>query len=338
MAVSELKRIGRAAFVAFAVAVGIAASSCGEYVRNNPFDPAVPVTLTIHGPDSAFAQFDTLRFTVTTDPVYDYDDVQWESGGLQKIDNNGMYQVGPTSVFGGRATTVPVTVRIGTRTATKNVYINFKPVGFSARFCGDVGRAVLLDGGRTAILDWIGESVNVCANILDARGGIITTSLSPQSAARPLDTTIVKLGTYGTLAAVGNGTTGVVFTNGSLVDTVKVTVRQSAYRLTVTPSACMPPPFTPTMVMTLGDTLRLTLGPPAYDVGGTQITDAAIIQQAVASAMWGPDPFQGAVAIGVTSDGLVTATTRGLARLGAVLPTTGAVPPGPVATCMIQVQ
>jgi len=90
---SERTRIGRAAVVIAALVSGMTASSCGEFTHNNPFDPAVPVTLTIHGPDSAFSQFDTLRFTVTTDPVYDYDDVEWLISGLQKIDNNGTWYI-----------------------------------------------------------------------------------------------------------------------------------------------------------------------------------------------------------------------------------------------------
>jgi hypothetical protein len=337
MAGSERKSIRRATLFIVALVVGITAS-CGDFVRNNPFDPAVPVTLTIKGPDSAFAQYDTLRFTVTTDPVYDYDDVEWQSGGLQKIDNNGTYQVAAISVYNGRATTVPITVRIGTRTATKNVYIDFKPVGFSARFCGDVGRAVLLNGARTAILDWIGEYVDVCINSLDARGGIITSYPSSQAQVRSLDTTVAKSGTYGTLTAVGNGTTGVVFTYGSFVDTVTVTVRQSVGYMTATPSACVPPPASPSMTLALGDTLRLKLGAPAYDVGGTAITDPATIQQAIATATWAQYPFQGDVPIGITSDGLVTATTRGYARLGAYLPSNSPLGPGLVATCAIQVQ
>lgn len=330
---SERTRIGRAAVVIAALVSGMTASSCGEFTHNNPFDPAVPVTLTVHGPDSAFSQFDTLRFTVTTDPVYDYDDVEWLISGLQKIDNNGTYQVGPIQNYSGQPARVAVSVRIGSRTASKDVNLVFKPAGASASFCRSLpGNAFLLDTARSKALAWIGQSQEVCTNVVDAHGGVISTSRQLSSSARSLDTTVARITPVSaTIVAAGNGTTGIVLTNGARVDTLMVTVRQVVTSLTVTPAACVPSSGV-AMVMALGDTLRLTLGAPAYDLGRTQVTDPAIIQQAVAAATWGPYPFQGAVPIGVTTDGLVTATTRGYAWVGAYLSGTL------VATCSIQVQ
>lgn len=330
---SERTRIGRAAVVIAALVSGMTASSCGEFTHNNPFDPAVPVTLTIHGPDSAFSQFDTLRFTVTTDPVYDYDDVEWLISGLQKIDNNGTYQVGPIQTYSGQPTRVAVSVRIGSRTASKDVNVVFKPAGSLASFCRSLpGNTFLLDTARSKALDWIGKTQEVCTNVVDAHGGIISTSRQLSSSARSLDTTVAQI-TPGsaTIVAAGNGTTGIVLTNGTRVDTLVITVRQVVTSLTVTPAACVPSSGV-SMAMTLGDNLQLTLGAPAYDLGRTQVTDPAIIQQAVAAATWAALPFQGAVPIGVTTDGLVTATTRGYAWVGATLSGTL------VATCSIQVQ
>lgn len=328
MAGSERARFARAVAVIVALALGITVNSCGEFVRNNPFDPAVPVTLTVHGPDSAFAQFDTLHFTVTTDPVYDYDDVEWLPSGLKKADNNGTYVVGPTSTYNGQPTTVAVTVRIGSRTASKNVNLVFKPVGFGVRLCNDDSHAVLLD--------WIGKPAVVCTSILDARGGIITTFTNPAPQSVSLDTTVARIAPQSrTIVAAGNGTTRVVFTYGVLADTVRVTVRQTVSALTVSPAACVPTQ-NQSMLMTLGDTVRLKLGPPAYDLANNPITDAAIVQQAVAAARWRDGKYQGAVPIGVAPDGLVTATARGYAVLLAEI--ANGVVVNQVATCSILVQ
>jgi hypothetical protein len=315
-----------------ALALGVTTTSCGEFVRNNPFDPAVPVKITIQGPDSAFAQFDTLRFTLTTDPVYDYAGlVEWQIGGLQRIDNNGTYQVGPIANYSGQPTRVSVTARIGSRTASKDVDIVFKPAGFAVHFCSD--------GSHTATFSAIGQRANLCASVLDARGGVISTTQNPPLPSRSLDTTVVQVDTlYASITAVGNGTTSVIFNYGSFMDSVRVTVRQAVGTLTVSPAACGSKQYAPTpMPMAFGDTLRLTLGMPAYDVGGRPITDPAIVQQAIADVVWGPYPFMNDVPIDITSDGLVTATTRGFARLGAVLGSNPAFPVV-VATCSIQVQ
>lgn len=335
---SKRARMSAAAIVA--LASGILASSCGEFVRNNPFDPAVPVKLTVQGPDSAFAQFDTLHFTLTTDPVYDYAGlVEWQISGLQKVDNNGTYQVGPIGTYSGQPARVAVSVRIGSRTASKDVNIVFKAVGTSASFCRSLpGGSFLLDSARAKVLDWIGQSVEVCANTVDAHGGIIATARQLSSSARSLDTTVATINPFGTtIVAAGNGTTGIVLTNGTRVDTLRVTVRQAVRYITVSPAACAPPPGQPGMTVALGDTVRLSLGPPAYDLGRTPITDPAIIQSAIAQAQWGQDPNYGGVPISVTTDGLVKATTRGYAVAQAVL-SDGFTFSGPVATCPMVVQ
>ena len=86
MAASDPVRARRVAVcVALIGAVAVADCGGGEYVHSNPFDPVVPVTLRIEGPDKTVAQFDTVRFKVVTDPVYDYGSAVWSAtGGLEK--------------------------------------------------------------------------------------------------------------------------------------------------------------------------------------------------------------------------------------------------------------
>ena len=287
-----------------ALALGITATSCGEFVRNNPFDPAVPVKVTIEGPDSAFAQFDTLHFTLTTDPAYDYAGlVEWQIGGLQKIDNNGTYQVGPIATYSGQPTRVTVGVRIGTRTASKEVNVVFRPVGFSARFCqGDSLADSVSSFAATA---------TVCTTVLDARGGVIATNpTDPLITARVLDTLVARIANDRVIVPTGNGSTRVVFSYKGSADTLSFTVRQQVARLTFTPAACYQG-YNYQVPMNLGDTLRVKLGAPGYDSGDYVVTDPATVQAAAAQIVWEEVPRFGSVPISVTPDGLLTATNQG---------------------------
>jgi hypothetical protein len=171
--------------------------------------------------------------------------------------------------------------------------------------------------------------------MLDAHGGVITTVQNPTIQSQSRDTTVVRVAPGSmTIAAVGNGTTSVLFTYGSTTDSLRVTVRQVVTSLAVSPAACWSTQGP--MPMALGDTLRLKLGPQAYDLAGNAITNSTIVQSAVAQAVWESHPDIGGVPIGVTSDGLVTATIRGRALLRAVLVGSNA-PQNYVASCSIDV-
>lgn len=314
MGASERGAVRRAAILTGAISLLITAIDCGEFAHTNPFDPAVPVTVTVTGPDSAFAQYDTLHFAFTTDPAYDYADVEWQLGGLQKIDNDGTYRVGPTESYNGQPVRVTVAVRVDSRVATKTVDVVFPPAGIRARRCGT--------DTREALLTSLGAWVDVCVSFVDARGGIISTvPIGTEATTRVLDTTVAKAGEFSRrVQAVGNGSSAVVYTYGSFTDTLTVTVRQAVARVTVSPTACTPVMGVPLM-MDVGDTLRLALGAPAYDAGSSPIADAAAIQSAIAELRWELVQTQGSTAVSVTPDGLVTALGAGYALVGARFPT-----------------
>jgi len=312
VASSDRARSVRAAFVAIAVGATITSSSCGDFERTNPFDPAVPVTLTIQGPDSSFAQFDTLRFTVTTDPVYDHDPPEWGIGPLRRIANDGRYEVGAIELFGGRSTKMPITVRIGPRTATKVVDVTFQPVTFRARICDTDAREIAFSA--------LGNAGVVCTVVLDKRGGLIGRNLVDAPpfplVARALDNSVVTVGQFvRAFTTVGNGSTAVVYTYGPLADTVTVTVRQEVAGLTPQPSSCSPNGIK----LTVGQNVQLSAGAPGYDGNQRLVADQAEVQRVAASVRWsvvGFTPWNAPVVpASATSDGLVTAMGEGWATV-----------------------
>lgn len=311
MAGSERRRAGRGALLVAAMLATMSASDCGEFARTNPFDPAVPVTVKITGPDSAFGQFDTLHFAFSTDPVYDHRLVEWQLSGLQRLDNDGTYRVGPIENYTIRPVTLTVSVRVDSRTATKTVSVVFPPAGLRVRTCQGNAREMTF----ASLTQW----VDLCVSVVDRRGGVISmNSENPPATARVIDPGVASAGSR-KVTAVGNGTTAVVYNFGSFADTVTVTVKQAVARLTVSPIRCIGSSADPPVVMTAGDTLRLALAAPAYDLADQPITDTATIQRAIQDVRWGLVTLPGTIT--VTPDGLVKALAPGYARVEARFPT-----------------
>ena len=311
MAGSERKRVGRVSLLVAAMLATMSASDCGEFARTNPFDPAVPVTVKITGPDSAFGQFDTLHFAFSTDPEYDHRIVEWQLSGLQKLDNDGTYRVGPIENYTVKPVTLTVSVRVDSRTATKTVSVVFPPAALRVRTCQTNAREVTF----ASLTEW----VDLCVSVVDRRGGVISTnSENPPATARVLDPGVASAGSR-KVTAVGNGTTAVVYNFGSFVDTFTVTVKQAVAHLAVSPVSCTGSSTDSPLLMTVGDTLRLALSGPAYDLANQPVTDATTIQRAIQEARWGLVTLPGTIT--VTPDGLVKALASGYARVEARFPT-----------------
>lgn len=323
MAGSERTRFGRGALLAAALLSAMSASDCGEFAHTNPFDPAVPVTLSIAGPDSAFAQFDTVHFTVSSDPSYDYAEVIW-GGGLQRIDDKGTYRVPPIEGSAGKPFKATITVQVDSRVVTKTVDVVFRPAVFRARNCADDSRQVTVDA--------IGEAIIICTFAYDAHGGFIgrNVEIAPDKLIeRSLDTTIVKPSPFPRgYTSVGNGTTSLVFKYGALADTVQVTVRQVMQSLTlVSPTGCT---GANPLNLAVGQQIQLSLGGPARDRNGYVIDDPVAMQRAVADMRWSLREYRrddGTIPpippVSVTPGGSVTAMGDGFALLVADPSTSG---------------
>jgi len=300
MAASDHARVRRVA-VTMAVLCAAALVACsGEFARNNPFDPAVPVELHIEGPDKTVAQFDTVHFTLVTEPDFDHGPVEWTaSRELEKLDENGTFRAPRVFGVGGF---VDITARTAARTATKRITISYQPASFRVHNCADTT-------SRTIELAALDTTAFVCATVYDARGGILDPAYGFQPiplVTRSLDTSVVTTESpSGTNAvrSVGNGTTQVVYSFNGVPDTMTVVVHQRVAYFTRTPTTCSDYSIT----MPVGSTMQLTVGTPAFDVTGHPVTDPAEIQAALASVSWAS--VNGNVS--VTPAGLVTAKNQG---------------------------
>jgi len=292
MAASDPVRMRCVAFIT-ALLCSAALVACGgpEFVHSNPFDPSVPVTLRINGPDKTVAQFDTVRFKVVTDPAYDYGSAVWSAtGGLEKLDDNGTFRAPRIGQFSGP---VQVTATLGPRTAQATVMVTYQPVSFRMRSCADSSRTITINALDTTAV--------ACATVYDARGGVISVYGMPISVvARSLDTSVAAVPTPAQVKSVANGTTKVVYSFNNVSDTLDVVVRQEVTTMTISPSSCSDRSIS----MKVGSTLQLSLGAPAFDATGHPVTDPTLIQDAIASAGWWMGP-RGTVSI--TQSGLVTA-------------------------------
>lgn len=71
--------------------------ACGDpYQHTNPYDPAVPVTITITGPDTIYNSFGLATFSAQSVPAFPDTAVSWNSEGLASSGGTGTFQaVGP---------------------------------------------------------------------------------------------------------------------------------------------------------------------------------------------------------------------------------------------------
>ena len=308
MAASDRVRTGRKAGLV-AIVCAVALVDCGDFVRTNPFDPSVPVTLRIDGPTQTVAQFDTVRFTVTTTPEYDHEPAVWSvtGGFLEKLDENGTFRAPRIGVYSGPA---QVTARIATRSTFTSVQVTYKPASFRMFSCDD--------SSRTIAVSSLDATANACGTAYDAHGGVLNTYGAPAVTplvATSLDATTVAIGVQPTqVRSIRNGTTKVVYSWNGMTDTLAVAVRQKVATLKVTPAACGDADVR--LRMTLGSTAQLSLGPEAYDSTGHPVTDTVAVQAAVSLARW----YSSRGLVTISADGIVTSYFQGYDVLGYALP------------------
>jgi len=293
MAASDRMRMHRIGFTCALLGAATLVGCGGEFVHSNPFDPAVPVTLRIEGPDKTVAQFDTVRFKLTTDPAYDFGAVVWSAtGGLEKLDENGTFRAPRIGLYSGP---VQITAALGPRKAQTTVMVTYQPASFRMYSCADSSRTITITA-----LDTVGGA---CATVYDARGGFISSNSSPPLPiiATSLDTSIATINVLSSgVRSVRNGTTRVVYRANGISDTLNVVVRQRLASLTLTPPPCPAGLIT----MKVGSTVQLNLSTPGFDATGHPMADTTEAQAALASARWWRS---GSDRVTVSPDGLVTA-------------------------------
>ena len=145
---------------------------CGDYPRNSPFDPGVPVQLRIEGPDTLSAVGQSIQLTLRTDPPYRHETPDWHATNLRgpaqvSIDPSGRLTITsdpsiPDAWPVGARQEIAVTAELGGgRRASTLVYFIHRAVGLHADDCA---------GNRTITLDSLHRTASLCASYVDPRG------------------------------------------------------------------------------------------------------------------------------------------------------------------------
>jgi len=67
--------------------------ACGDpYLHTNPYDPVVPVNITVTGPDTIYNSFELATFSAQSVPAFPDSAVSWNSDGLQSAGGTGTFQ------------------------------------------------------------------------------------------------------------------------------------------------------------------------------------------------------------------------------------------------------
>ena len=154
------------------LALAVAMLGCGDYPRDNPFDPAVPLYLRIDGPTELTAVGETVQLTLHTSPATSEAPV-WHAlvanGTVQvSIDQSGRLTVNsdpalPDPWIVGARQPILVTAELGSgrRSATTLVYFAHQATGLRADDCA---------GHKTITLDSLHSTAPICATYVDPRG------------------------------------------------------------------------------------------------------------------------------------------------------------------------
>jgi hypothetical protein len=224
--------------------------ACGEpFMRTNPYDPNVPVTITMQGPDTIFNSFEQVFYPAQADPP-DFPDTAF----LYQSSNPIYLEAAPGSFFVLNAPlypasiSVPVTVGVGAidtqppaggangaaahvivfrHSVTKTIVISQRIKNIALR-CPDTHTCDPMPVGGT----W-----SVWVDVTDSLGHQAQAYFSPtanSASGTPLVTysvrdstiaSVVPLGTrVGTVTALKTGTTWILGTRGPLVDSMQLVV------------------------------------------------------------------------------------------------------------------
>ncbi len=231
-----------------AIAIVIGAIACGTYEHTNPYDPDVPVLVTVSGPDTLFSIDEHATFTVQTIPVFPDSAIDWASSDTFELTPAGrasfklsappaLYPATQTLVISalvGRLDTVgTITNKVQPTTiwrhsGMKQVVVTQRVTHIQLR-CPSVNACDTLSAG---------SSWSVWADGFDALNHKIYSLTS--ATANPLtglavatfavrDTAIARVLAVGirasTATALKSGSTWIVATRGPLLDSLRLVVR-----------------------------------------------------------------------------------------------------------------
>jgi hypothetical protein len=224
--------------------------ACGEpFLRTNPYDPNVPVTITLDGPDTIFNSFEQVFYTAHADPAV-FDD----SSFLYQSSNPIFLEAAPGSFFVliapmyPASISIPVTVGVGAidtqppaaggngpaahvvvfrHSVTKTIVISQRVKNMALR-CPDTHACDPMPVGGT----W-----SVWVDLTDSLGHQMQSFFGPTknsttgdplviySVRDPTIASVVPLGVrVGTVTALKAGTTWIIGTRGALLDSMQLVV------------------------------------------------------------------------------------------------------------------
>jgi hypothetical protein len=224
----------------FAVVALLLSLACGEpFLHTNPYDPAVPITVTLDGPDTLFSSFEQAFYTAHADPPVFPDTAFFyqSSSPLILQAAPGSFTVLATPLYPD-AFGVEVAVGLGAIDTAKGV-IAFRHSVTRTIYLSQRIRQIKLRCPDTHVCDPmpVGATWSVWVDPTDSLGHEIQayfSSVSNAATGTPLviysvrDSTIasvVPLGTrVGTVTALKTGTTWILGTRGPLVDSMQLVV------------------------------------------------------------------------------------------------------------------
>jgi hypothetical protein len=222
----------------------VLAVACIDFQHTNPFDPEVPVTVTIF-PETLFSVAGGLvQFTLATVPPLTDPDARWSTGTKDLYATNGtglLYSAG--APLWPQTETVPIAIGIGlhavnnpfvvyaettTRTISGSVVITQRLVRIQARCAGAPACDALSVGATTSVFvdgyDALGSGI---VGLSDSTANPLT--VSPIAVFTVRDTTIAAAVPVGmrvaTVTAKKAGATWIVAQRDSLRDSLRLVVR-----------------------------------------------------------------------------------------------------------------
>ena len=297
-----LARVARHSVAAIALAL---ASSCSDFPRTNPFDPAATLTLTVTGPDSATAIGDTVSFEVRSRKGELLNEVAaWSVPQfLTRLDGQGRFIVNASTNAVRASGTVSATVQ--TNEASKPFLLAQQAARMSFDDCYSRSFVTVT---FTALMSPTYPSSNaqwICTVLFDRRGNRLPGLSSVSVAVRNQAVVRFINPTNQQLVATSVGSTYIVYSQGNLSDSILATVRQDFARFTSDPAECR---SLAGATLAVGQSIQLAAIDPARDVNDNPITDPNAPRASQATLRWRYDSY---IPLSLTQNGLVTALTSG---------------------------
>jgi hypothetical protein len=231
--------------VAVAGAALAAAIACGDYAHTNLYDPAVPVTIVIAGPDTLFSNEELAYYTAQITPSFPDSAISW--GGATPIGGTDsaafitnyppLYPLTATAVvsasLGQQDTVVAIDgsalpTFVWRHSASKNVVITQRVVRIQLR-CPDTHACDTLSAG-SAWSVWVDGFDAIGQEIWSLKSATANPLTGPAIATFAVrDTTIASVAPVGIRAAnvtaLRTGTTWIVASRGPLLDSLQLVVQ-----------------------------------------------------------------------------------------------------------------